>query len=91
MTAFHWPSRRTAPLGGVHQARSVNNTHTHTDAHTDSHTGPEGNSLMPNVPFAITDGSLTFLGKRAMMREREIQKKGGEGLEEKGQQGRQEA
>lgn len=25
---------------------------------------------MPNVPFAITDGSLTFLGKRAMRRER---------------------
>lgn len=26
---------------------------------------------MPNVPFAVTDGSLTFLGKRAMMRKRQ--------------------
>lgn len=26
---------------------------------------------MPNVPFAITDGSLTFLGTRAMKRERQ--------------------
>lgn len=25
---------------------------------------------MPNVPFAVTDGSLTFLGKRAMMIDR---------------------
>lgn len=25
---------------------------------------------MPNVPFAVTDGSLTFLGKRAMMTDR---------------------
>lgn len=30
---------------------------------------------MPNVPFAITDGSLTFLGTRAMRRERDEKKK----------------
>lgn len=57
-----------APMGGVDLARSVNNTQMHTQKQT--HTGLEGKSLMPNVPFAVTDGSLTFLGKRAMMRKR---------------------
>lgn len=47
---------------------------------------------MPNVPFAITDGSLTFLGTRAMKRERarerDEKKVQCKGLEERGQQER---
>ncbi len=42
---------------------------------------------MPNVPFAITDGSLTFLGTRAMgeMRKKKVEWKR---LEERGQRER---
>lgn len=54
--------------------------------YSDSHTCPEGNSLMPNVPLANADVSLTFLGKRTMMRERDAKKTGEVKLEEKGRQ-----
>lgn len=62
---FYWLMRWTTPLGGVDQARSVKNTHTqtHTEAALYAHTGLEGKFLMPNVPFAVTDGSFTFLGE----------------------------
>ena len=67
-------------------AQSFTHTHTHT------HTGLEGNSLMPNVPFAITDGSLTFLGTGAMTREggEKEKKKKRKRLEERGQWERRE-
>lgn len=46
-------------------------THTRTHAHTNKHarTELEGKSLMPNVPFAITDGSLGISGQKCGCRE----------------------